>query len=65
MGQAEFEAFQEVLEQENPDVFKWITGQVPAPSVMLDNPVFQVRLLLQVVHLLLWWQALEPLCRPL
>lgn len=41
MGQAEFEAFQEVLEQENPDVFKWITGQVPAPSVMLDNRVFQ------------------------
>ncbi|CAK0855445.1 unnamed protein product, partial [Prorocentrum cordatum] len=32
--------FEEVLELENPDLFKWFTGQTPVPSELLDsNPV--------------------------
>mmetsp|Transcript_25962 Transcript_25962/g.35836 ORF Transcript_25962/g.35836 Transcript_25962/m.35836 type:complete len:186 (-) Transcript_25962:102-659(-) len=29
-----------VLDEENPDLFKWLTGQGQAPQDMLDNPVF-------------------------
>ena len=43
MGRDRLDAFQQVLEQENPDMFKWITGQAPAPPHMLQNPVFQVQ----------------------
>ena len=34
---------QAVLDQENPDLFKWLTGQEEAPSDMLANPAFIVR----------------------
>jgi hypothetical protein len=29
--------------QENPDLFKWLTGQQDAPQEMQQNPAFQVR----------------------
>ena len=35
---------QAVLDQENPDLFKWLTGQQEAPSDMLANPAFIVSL---------------------
>ena len=33
---------QVVLNQENPDLFKWITGQEEAPADMAANPAFAV-----------------------
>ena len=48
MDRAHLDAFQDVLEQENPDMFKWITGQAAAPPSMLKNPVFKVS---TVLHL--------------
>ncbi|KAK9810807.1 hypothetical protein WJX73_009055 [Symbiochloris irregularis] len=41
MDPAALQHFQEVLVQENPDMFKWLTGQAPAPPEMLHNPVFK------------------------
>jgi len=29
-----------VLDQENPDLFKWLTGQLPPSEEMLANPAF-------------------------
>lgn len=31
------------IPQENPDLFKWITGQLPPSEDMEKNPAFQVR----------------------
>lgn len=42
MDAAALQAFQEVLVQENPDMFKWLTGQAPAPPEMHHNAVFKV-----------------------
>lgn len=33
---------QEVLDHENPDLFKWLTGQLPAPEELTQNEAFQV-----------------------
>merc|ERR1719198_1074832 len=30
---------EEILELENPDLFKWFTGQVPVPEEITDNEV--------------------------
>jgi hypothetical protein len=30
------------LAQENPDLFKWLTGQLPPSQEMLSNPVYVV-----------------------
>lgn len=35
-------AFGEVLEIDNPDLFKWLTGQAPAEESVARNPSFQV-----------------------
>lgn len=29
-----------LLDEENPDLFKWLTGQLPAPERLLSNPAF-------------------------
>ncbi len=42
-------AFTVVLDQENPDLFKWLTGQVPAPEHMLQNPAYKVFYLLDSI----------------
>ena len=41
---------QAVLDQENPDLFKWLTGQEEAPSDMLANSAFIVSF-----HVPLFW----------
>ena len=33
---------QAVLEQENPDLYKWLTGQEQVPTEMQQNPAFLV-----------------------
>lgn len=37
-----------ILEEENPDLFKWLSGQIPVPSEFKDMPV--VELLLKHIH---------------
>lgn len=37
-------AMEAVLDQENPDLFKWLTGQEEPPETMKANPAFTVRL---------------------
>jgi succinate dehydrogenase flavin-adding protein (antitoxin of CptAB toxin-antitoxin module) len=34
--------FSEVLDMENPDLFKWLTGQLPAPEEVASNPAYAV-----------------------
>ena len=29
-----------LLAEENPDLFKWLTGQLPAPPELASNPAF-------------------------
>lgn len=43
MSLPELQAFSEVLDVDNPDLFKWLTGQVPADAGIVQNPSFQVR----------------------
>ena len=43
MSVSELTAFEEVLDIENPDLFKWLTGQEPAPEALRDNASFMVR----------------------
>lgn len=40
-------AFSEVLDVDNPDLFKWLTGQAPAEGSVAENPSFQVRVWMQ------------------
>ena len=57
MDRARLDAFQEVLEQENPDMFKWLTGQLPTPPQMLQNPVFKVNPISCLGEFLLMWET--------
>eukprot|EP00746_Dinoflagellata_sp_MGD_P000117 gnl/MRDRNA2_/MRDRNA2_100207_c0_seq1.p1 gnl/MRDRNA2_/MRDRNA2_100207_c0~~gnl/MRDRNA2_/MRDRNA2_100207_c0_seq1.p1 ORF type:complete len:170 (+),score=32.74 gnl/MRDRNA2_/MRDRNA2_100207_c0_seq1:68-511(+) len=38
----ELDIFEEMLELENPDLFKWLTGQIPLPEELKDNRVMQL-----------------------
>jgi len=38
------EEFSAVLDQENPDMFKWLTGQEQAPETMLANSTYMALL---------------------
>ena len=42
MDAAKLQAMEQVLDQENPDLFKWLTGQAPASEAMQANPAFKV-----------------------
>ena len=42
MDAAQLKAMEEVLDQENPDLFKWLTGQESASEDMMANPAFKV-----------------------
>jgi len=42
MDAAQLQAMEEVLDQENPDLFKWLTGQAAASEDMQANPAFKV-----------------------
>eukprot|EP01023_Acetabularia_acetabulum_P049227 TRINITY_DN5247_c0_g2_i1.p1 TRINITY_DN5247_c0_g2~~TRINITY_DN5247_c0_g2_i1.p1 ORF type:complete len:198 (+),score=26.98 TRINITY_DN5247_c0_g2_i1:28-621(+) len=41
MDKQNLQQLDQVLNQENPDLWKWLTGQVVAPDEMEDNPVFR------------------------
>ncbi|CAL5229089.1 g12347 [Coccomyxa viridis] len=41
MDAAQLKAMEEVLDQENPDLFKWLTGQESASEDMMANPAFK------------------------
>jgi len=41
LGEAELAQFEEVLDMENPDLYKWLTGQTPVPDEV-DNPLLLV-----------------------
>lgn len=45
MDAAQLKAMEEVLDQENPDLFKWLTGQESASEAMMANPAFKVPVL--------------------
>lgn len=42
MDVGQLAAMEAVLDQENPDLFKWLTGQEEPPESMLANPAFVV-----------------------
>ena len=42
MDDSQLAAMETVLDQENPDLFKWLTGQEEAPQAMQANPAFVV-----------------------
>lgn len=42
MDAAQLKAMEEVLDQENPDLFKWLTGQESASEAMQANAAFKV-----------------------
>ena len=44
MSEPELAAFSSVLDQENPDLFKWLTGQEAPSEAMGKNTTFKVRL---------------------
>jgi len=44
-----------VAPQENPDMFKWLTGQEPAPSSMQENSMFKVRGRCRLWREFDWW----------
>ena len=48
MSMPQLRAFEEVLDIENPDLFKWLTGQEAAPDALRDNASFMVRAKLQL-----------------
>jgi succinate dehydrogenase flavin-adding protein (antitoxin of CptAB toxin-antitoxin module) len=35
-------AYSQFLDEENPDLFKWLTGQLPPPPHMSANPAFMM-----------------------
>lgn len=36
-------AFEALLDEENPDLLKWLTGQLEPPEALRKNPAFVVR----------------------
>ncbi len=43
MDAGQLASMEAVLDQENPDLFKWLTGQEEPPEAMKANPAFMVR----------------------
>lgn len=42
MNTEQLSAMEALLDQENPDLFKWLTGQLDPPASMQANPAFRV-----------------------
>lgn len=42
LSEAMLVQFSEVLDQENPDLYKWLTGQQQPPAAMAENAAYQV-----------------------
>lgn len=41
MSTCQLKAYSDLLDEENPDLFKWLTGQAVPPEHMTSNPAFQ------------------------
>ena len=41
MNTAELDQFEEVIELENPDLYKWLSGQQPVPAELSDNEMLK------------------------
>ena len=52
MNSQDLEEFEALLNVENPDLFKWLTGQLDPPEDVLQNNAFQVRLEVILKHVL-------------
>ena len=48
LGAKDIEDYALILEEENPDMFKWLSGQIPVPENLTNLPV--MKLLLQHIH---------------
>ena len=44
LGEKDLEDYATILEEENPDLFKWISGQIPPPDHLKSLPVLQLLL---------------------
>lgn len=42
MNHEQLDLLDECLELENPDLFKWFTGQVPVPKEIIENEVMEM-----------------------
>ena len=40
MGPEELQQYQEIIDMENPDLYRWLTGQDPVPDTV-DNPLLR------------------------
>lgn len=43
--------------QENPDLFKWLTGQSDAPDEVVANPAFKVGPIVQIIDDVCIWKT--------
>lgn len=67
MDDPTLQAFTTVLDQENPDLFKWLTGQAAAPAHMSENPAYQVLCSTGLSSGRLWlasWRGQLTVCLP-
>ena len=48
LGPKDIDDYALILEEENPDMFKWLSGQIPIPDNLKDLPVMD--LLLKHIH---------------
>jgi succinate dehydrogenase flavin-adding protein (antitoxin of CptAB toxin-antitoxin module) len=42
LSEAQLDDFEALLNQENPELYKWLTGQIEPPESMQSNAAFQV-----------------------
>lgn len=47
MGEDNLRQFELILDQENPDLYKWLTGQEQPPADIANNTAYQVTSLAQ------------------
>ena len=43
-NEADLARFDAILEEDDADLYKWLTGALPIPERMKDNPVFELLL---------------------
>jgi succinate dehydrogenase flavin-adding protein (antitoxin of CptAB toxin-antitoxin module) len=63
MDAAQLKAMEEVLDQENPDLFKWLTGQESASEAMQANAAFKVELCTTLCRMHVAPFASQEMCR--
>jgi succinate dehydrogenase flavin-adding protein (antitoxin of CptAB toxin-antitoxin module) len=42
LSDSEIRDYQKILDEENPDMFKWMSGQIPIPDHLKDLPVMKL-----------------------